>query len=100
IFFGSKSVGSAETTSCSGARPKPACCRNGALPISRPIHFTGWVSHPQTKTTHGNWLWKCWRNAGRLSAVLLRTRNGYSAGSNVATKALVLLQQISDTDID
>jgi hypothetical protein len=54
ISFGSKSGGSAETTSCRKAKPSQARCRDGALPTSRRIHFTGWVSHPQAETAHGN----------------------------------------------
>src|SRR6266478_3421540 len=97
ISFGSKSGGSAETTSCRKARPSRARCRDGALPISRPIHFTGWVSHPQAKALPGNWLWKFWRNARRPNA---RPCGRLWAGSRGFRQAVASLQQISDADID
>jgi hypothetical protein len=53
-IFGQQIGRQRETTSCRRARPRPARCRDGALPTSRRIHFTGLVSHPQAKTAHGN----------------------------------------------
>src|SRR6266478_364108 len=94
MSFGSKSGGSAETTSCRKARPRRARCRDGALPTSRPIHFAGRVSHPQRATAHGNWLWRCWRNANRLSA------GPFPLCSHAIETAMASLQQISDADID
>src|SRR6476646_4489473 len=101
MFFGSKSVGSVERISCRKATASRARCRDGVLRTLPRIRFTGWVSHPRAKTPHGNWLWKCWRNARRLSAASdICHRNGYSVVSNVLAKSMVSLKQISDADIN